>query len=858
MLQFEQSATATARDNRERRFISWLLRFGPYASILFGVSAVVLIWAGTIYFARSERQQTERSALQNADNLSRAFEEYIVRLIQASDQTMRYVAEAYAKDPRHFDIWRWAHNGALLGSFDFQIFIVAKNGEIIAGDPRAATSDAVLSNRQIDDYAAQKTDQLVIAKPAFVAAGQKWSIPLLRRITMPDGSFGGSVIAMLDPGSISQFYRPIDVGEKGIVSLTAEDGTVLARGSKGPLLIGQTVAGGSLLKEFARKKAGHYTAESPLDGIDRLVVYRQVSGYPLIIAVGLAVDEVFELHRQNSYRHMIMATLLMLSLLGVTVLMVFYEQLLADAREAAEAGIRARSEFLAMMSHEIRTPMNGVIGTAELLLESGVSGEQAGYATTIRESAAHLMKIINDVLDFSKLDADRIEIEHIRFNLHDLVERTVALLAAQAQEKRLTLTVDVRPEVLRAVIGDPGRLRQVLLNFVGNALKFTQFGGVAVTVAAGRNCPPGKARLVFSIADTGIGIPADGIPLLFREFSQLDSSIARRFGGTGLGLAICKRLIDLMDGTIAVESEVGNGTTFTFTIDFEPAPSEPAEAEDSVALPATRRAEAAGGGPLRVLVVEDDKTNQMVANKLLEGLGHAVDVAGNGAEAITACAAFEYDVVFMDIMMPGMDGFEATRAIRKLKPPFGSPRIIALTADTQQQSRQACFAAGLDGILTKPVTRATLAATLSSVRPAHESISIVPMPGDDRPSASSFDDGVYAELAAALGPADIKSVIEQFLSDSHDRLRELRGAIGSADRNAIRHEAHAGKSSAANLGFLRLSQLMEDLEHNADTLDPSALRLRLEVLEAEFAVVQGIASAKIAAAAAATAGAGVA
>ena len=427
---------AKPESHERHRIREWLFRVGSYGGLLFGLSAVLLIWAGAVYFTHNERQQTEQAALQNATNLSRAFEEHIIRSIRSVDQTLLYVRDSYSRDPKNFNMSLWQHNNEFLTGITFQLAIIDKDGVMVASNIPGSTPGVYLGDREhFLVHARRTTDELFISKPVLGRVSKKWSIQMTRRITMPDGSFGGVVVVSVDPDYLSQFYQSIDVGEEGSVSLVGADGIVRARGSKGPSTVGASLAGTPLLTEFALAKTGHYDVRSKLDGIERLFVYRDVKGYPLIVVVGLATDEVFKVYYHNRNVDIGIAALLTLWLLGVTYLVTRYQHMLSKARDAAEAGTRARSEFLAMMSHEIRTPMNGVIGMAEVLLESGLRPEQLPLAKTMRELAEHLLKIINDVLDFSKLEADRVEIEQVQFDLHDVVGSTVALLAAPAAQK---------------------------------------------------------------------------------------------------------------------------------------------------------------------------------------------------------------------------------------------------------------------------------------------------------------------------------------------------------------------------------------------------------------------------------------
>ncbi|WFU54493.1 ATP-binding protein [Bradyrhizobium pachyrhizi] len=351
--------------------------------------------------------------------------------------------------------------------------------------------------------------------------------------------------------------------------------------------------------------------------------------------------EVFAQYRQDRDRGIAFAAVFTIVAVIVSALIGRYQPGLARARDAAEKGARARSEFFAMMSHEIRTPVNGVIGLADVLASAELPPEQKNIATTLRCSADHLLQVLDDVLDFSKLDAQKVKIEAIDFNIHQLVSTSIDLFSSRAKAKHLRLTSTIEKSVPLMANGDPAKLRQIVLNLIGNAIKFTQAGYVDVRVRA----EAGRGRaltLFFEVTDSGVGIPPDAMASLFREFSQVDSSVSRRFGGNGLGLAICKRLVSCMDGDIQVESAPGKGSKFRFFIQATSVLDEPQQQNDP---PQSYEANQLHLPLPKVLVAEDNRTNQFVILSQLQKLGVKPDLVENGEQAVTALRTERYDLV---------------------------------------------------------------------------------------------------------------------------------------------------------------------------------------------------------------------
>lgn len=822
------------------------------ASSFIGLVAVIVAWMGAYLYLSEQKAQTFAAAKQNADNLARAFDEQIDRSIKSVDQGLLFVRTQFENDPIDFDLQTWGKNDYYLKDLAIQLSVINPDGMMRASNVNASSPPVDLSDREhFRVHLNTQDDKLFVSKPVLGRVTKKWTIQLTRKIRGPNDTFGGVLVASIDPYYLSRFYETIDVGKGGGISVIGTDGVIRARGGLNADILGKQIDDRKFLQRVEATPSGSFIGSDPVDGTTRLLSYRKVKDFPLIVTVSLDNDEIFDNYERNWLQIIesgaIFTCFVILAVafasrqklrldstqaalveksdtLGLTLanmsqgIIVLGEtgdvQLLNDqarlilglpsnecevpfsyaviknlefkvrtiaplegsqgrpdlpveewnmsdgriievrdaplphggsvrtltdvtrqrqyqtnleqALDRAEAASRTRTAFLASMSHEMRTPLNGVISMADLLTHTSLDVDQRRYVDVAKYSAEHLLQLIDDILDVTKLEADRLEFEAIPFNIRDILNDTLGILVPKAQEKSLSLGCFVDKKVPREMIGDPGRFRQILINLVGNGVKFTSSGHVHVEVDIAEAVSSDPMTLKIDIIDTGIGIAPEHIPALFKDFSQVDSSISRRYGGTGLGLLICRKLIGRMGGTIDIDSTLGQGTCFRIRLPLTISES-PAETAVNDTL--------AG---ISIGLLSSDPYYRELLGRLLTQEGSSVALFESTDQAKAWLGSVAKSPRKAGILIADLDAGCSFDDLRAIASPASISRVLPISSSLTGTEA----IPGVEAILRKPVllshlTQRILAAAERTSEPAPEArVDAVPEVKELRLSAS--------------------------------------------------------------------------------------------------------------------------
>lgn len=551
-----------------------LVRMRPRAVLVaFGALLIAGLWGYTLYSAAVDERNVLEGTERDTQNIVRAFEEHTARTLQAADQAALFLKYQYERQGRAFDLAEYLRTGVILGDIVTLLTIVDERADVVLSS-KPFTPTNLADREHIKVHVDGGDGGLFVGKPVLGRVSGKWSIQLTRRIDGRDGAFGGVVVVSLDPFYFSRFYKDLDMGRNGTVTLIGRDGVVRARQApSGDRELGRDLSGQPLFHRFASERQGSLRSSAAADGVDRIYAFRALADYPLFVVVGMGVDDAlagFHAAREKSF---VLAGLVTVAIVAVTILLVALVTGLERSRAQAESASRAKSAFLANMSHELRTPLNGILGYTELLREDLAGTEQGEFADAVDRSGRHLLRLVNDMLDLNRIESGNVELETTPVDLRALVAEAVGAHQSAARRKNLDLRSDVNPAAPVQVLCDRAKVLRVLNNLLHNAVKFTDHGEVRLDVFVDR------AELAFAVSDTGPGIAPDTQATIFEKFVQADSALARKYEGTGLGLALCRQLARLMGGSITLDSAPGKGATFVLALPVAVAKASPLPAE---------------------------------------------------------------------------------------------------------------------------------------------------------------------------------------------------------------------------------------------------------------------------------------
>ena len=703
-------------------FVRRIAMIAAVTNLFFIGLAGLSLWQSRLRYEERAETTTQNLSLAISEEISNAIDKIDLTVLTVADEVEKQLAGGgISAEPLNAFIVRHHARLAVLDG----LRVVNVRGENAYGtgvNPGVSTSvaDRAYYSRLREDPKAG----LVVSEPVVGRVSKKWSIIFARRVNGPDGSFAGLVYGTITLENFVATFSGVDVGRHGSVTLRDEQLALIARypePSNFTSIVGEKNASPELRVAFRSNKiAGTYRTPRAFDKIPRTYSYHKISNFPFYIIVGAAHEDYLAAWRREAAGVLVLVALFLGGTL-ISSLMVYRGLMrrniavreLEKATARAQSANAAKSEFLANMSHEIRTPLNAIIGLSEIVEDDPEGIDTKELLRTIRSSGDALLSIINDILDFSKIEAGQMRLEHSAFSLRQCAEESVKIVSSLAEEKGLSFGLTLDPALPGTVVGDMARLRQVLLNLLMNGIKFTERGGVSLTISRSAG-GEGIDHVDFVVSDTGIGISPEQQGKLFQSFSQVDASTTRRYGGTGLGLAISQRLVQMMGGRITVESALGNGSTFRFSIPFGRAD----KPEENPPLPDRAVADDSPENlcPLNILVAEDNHVNQRVILMMLKQLGHDATLVENGIKALAALDKSTYDLVLMDVQMPVMNGLEAAAKICERFPSDQRPHMVALTANAMKEDRDVCLAAGMDGYISKPVRLEKLAAVLREVQ----------------------------------------------------------------------------------------------------------------------------------------------
>ena len=813
---------------------------------LFGLAMTALVWLGVEHNLSIRYGAVSKSAEQNIDSLSRIFEEHVSRAVRDADKSLLLLRAAFESSPKgSFDLRAWVGNEQFRTDLDVQYALIGADGMMLASNLGPANALVDLSDRE--HFRVQLTstsDELFISKPVLGRASGKWSIQLTRKLQDKQGAFAGVLVSSLDPYHLTKLYESVDLGRDGAITLVGLDGVIRARGGTSADVLGKSMIKSEIFIAAKGQSTGILKGAGVVDGVQRLLSYRVVPKFPLIVTAAMSEREIFAEFDREKRLYRLAGLVLTFIIMAFTFASV-RSRLRLDAtlahlaveRDAAQQANSAKSTFLAMMSHEIRTPMNAMLGLTSVLLEGELAADQRTALTTVQQAGDSLLEILNDILDYSKLEAGQLSLEGVPFAPKDVADAAISVISSRADAKGLALNASTDPTLPAGLLGDVGRLRQVLLNLISNAVKFTAKGSVSVECRCIDKTET-HATVEWRVTDTGIGISLEQIDSLFKDYAQADTSINRRFGGSGLGLAICKRILSSMGGNIEVQSVLGQGTTIRCRVELPVVNFIPEVGRDDTDCERLSAKIHALTRPMRILIVDDNATNRLVAAKMLQQFNVQVGMAADGAEGVTLATETDFDAILMDMQMPEMDGIAASRAIRArgLSVP-----IIAFTANAFDDDRQACKAAGMSDFVPKPVRKPLLVSAIeralaadAGVTESHAGQQVQRGADASSDTVVAFERGAYDELAEAIGDDGIDEAMASFVSETRLRLANLRSLGGESDCEVVKREAHTLKGAAATFGFCRLTELARWLELNCADLGMAARSSAVERMELAF------------------------